>query len=88
MKMNKNLLHLVFGACLLAILFVSCETEFVSLDSDVLNNNNATNFDSNSERFDIKAYTKLLDPIQTSNLPIYSLGVYNDPFMGKQPLVS
>lgn len=83
MKMNKNLLHLVFGACLLAILFVSCETEFVSLDSDVLNNNNATNFDNNSERFDIKAYTKLLDPIQTSNLPIYSLGVYNDPFYGQ-----
>ncbi|MGF1556795.1 DUF4270 domain-containing protein [Paucihalobacter sp.] len=81
--MNKNLLHLIFGACLLAILFVSCETEFVSLDSDVLNNNNATNFGNNSERFNIKAYTKLLGPIQTSNLPIYSLGVYSDPFYGQ-----
>lgn len=83
MKLNKNLLTLIFGLCVLAVMFVSCETEFVSLESDVLNNNNATNFDNNSNRFNVKAYTKLLDPIQTSNLPIYSLGVYNDPFYGK-----
>lgn len=83
MKMNKNLLKFGFGACLLAILFVSCETEFVSLESDVINNDIATNFNNSSQRFNLKAYTKLLDPVQTNNLPLYALGNYNDPFYGK-----
>lgn len=83
MKFKKyfSIHAIVFTVILLMIL--GCEKEFVSIDSDVVNNNIATNFNNNSQRFNIKAYTKVLDPIQTSNLPIYALGVYNDPVYGQ-----
>ena len=83
MKFKKyfSIHAIVFTVIILTIL--GCEKEFVSIDSDVVNNNIATNFNNNSQRFNIKAYTKVLDPVQTSNLPIYALGVYNDPVYGQ-----
>lgn len=83
MKFKKyfSIHSIVFTVIILTIL--GCEKEFVSIDSDVVNNNIATNFNNNSQRFNIKAYTKVLDPVQTSNLPIYALGVYNDPVYGQ-----
>lgn len=83
MKINKNLLRPIFGLGLLTLILVSCEKDFVSLDSDVVNNDIATNFGNGSQRFNVKTYTKVLGPVQTSNLPLYGLGVFEDPFYGK-----
>jgi hypothetical protein len=83
MKFNKNFSIHLFTLSAILFMVLGCEKEFVSLDSDVVNNNVASNFNNNSERFNVKAYTKILDPVQTSNLPIYALGVYNDPVYGQ-----
>ncbi|TPV34726.1 DUF4270 domain-containing protein [Paucihalobacter ruber] len=83
MKFNKNFSIHLFVLSVILLMALGCEKEFISLDSDVVNNNVATNFNNNSQRFNVKAYTKKLDPVQTSNLPIYALGVYNDPVYGK-----
>lgn len=83
MKSFKSFFLQLFVIVILVAALNSCEKEFVSLDSDVVNNNIATNFSTNNQRYDIKAYTRVLDPVQTSNLPIYALGVYNDPVYGQ-----
>ena len=80
-KIYNSIHSIVYAAIIL--MFFGCEKEFVSIDSDVVNNNVATNFNNNSQRFNVKAYTRVLDPVQTSNLPIYALGVYNDPVYGQ-----
>ncbi len=62
--------------------FIACDKDFASLDSDIINNDNATHFNTSSIKFNVTAYNKKLDPIQTNNLPINYLGVYNDPIYG------
>ena len=62
--------------------FIACDKDFVSLDSDIINNDNATHFITESMKFDVVTYTKKLDLVQTNNLPIYQLGVFNDAVYG------
>ncbi|MFK7782505.1 DUF4270 domain-containing protein [Psychroserpens sp.] len=64
---------------LLTSIFIACDKDFATIESDIVNNNNATNFDVLSRDFDVIAYTKPLPPVQTNALPINLLGVYNDP---------
>jgi hypothetical protein len=62
--------------------FIACDKDFASLDSDIINNDNASHFDTDAMRFDVVTYNKKLDPVQTNNLPINLLGIYNDPLYG------
>ncbi|WP_431133425.1 DUF4270 domain-containing protein [Psychroserpens mesophilus] len=68
---------------LLTTVFIACDKDFATIESDIVNSNNATNFDALSRDFDVIAYTKALPPVQTSTLPINLLGVYNDPVYGQ-----
>jgi len=63
--------------------FIACDKDFSTIESDIVNNENATNFDGDSRNFDVIAYTNPLHPVQTNNLPINLLGVYNDPVYGQ-----
>ncbi len=74
----KNLAALI----LLVSSFIACDKDFANIDSDIINNDNASHFGVNSRDFDVIAYTKTLDPVQTNNLPLNLLGVYNDPNYG------
>lgn len=67
---------------ILISLFAACDKDFASIDSDIINNDNAAHFDTNSMRFNVVTYNKKLDPVQTNNLPINLLGIYNDPVYG------
>ena len=62
--------------------FIACDKDFASLDSDIINNDNATHFDSDAMRFDVVTYNQKLDPVQTNGLPVNFLGIYNDPVYG------
>ncbi|MGB3606760.1 MAG: DUF4270 domain-containing protein [Psychroserpens sp.] len=64
---------------LLISLFIACDKDFADIESDIINNDNASHFDTNTEDYEVIAYTKLLDPVQTSNLPVNILGVYKNP---------
>ncbi|WP_425076619.1 DUF4270 domain-containing protein [Psychroserpens sp. S379A] len=68
---------------LLTSLFIACDKDFATIESDIINNNTATSFDVLSRDFDVIAYTKPLEPVQTNSLPINSLGVYNDAVYGQ-----
>jgi len=62
--------------------FIACDKDFANIDSDIINNDNASHFDTNSEIFEVIAYTNALDPVQSNNLPVNMFGVYDDPNYG------
>ncbi|WP_353777350.1 DUF4270 family protein [Winogradskyella sp. 3972H.M.0a.05] len=64
--------------------FIACDKDFASLDSDIINSGNASNFNTERAvyRDDVIAYTKKLGPAQTNTMPINPLGFYNDPVYG------
>lgn len=67
---------------LLVSSFIACDKDFADIDSAIINNDNTTHFGVTTRDFDLIAYTKALEPVQTNNLPLNYLGVYNDPNYG------
>jgi hypothetical protein len=79
MKRNKFALQiLVFG--LIVISFIACDKEFTSINSDVITDENATNFDIFSKKYDVISYTEALGPVQTNDLGLNTFGVYDDVY--------
>ncbi len=75
----KNLAILV----IITSLFIGCDKDFSTIESDIVNKDNATNFEALSMNFDVISYTKPLLPVQTNALPVNLLGVYSDPIYGQ-----
>ena len=60
--------------------FVSCDKDFNSLGSDLIDGNHFV-----LERYPVQnltAYSKATGPVQSNNLPINALGIYKDPYFG------
>ncbi len=64
----------------LSIVVISCEEDFNSVGSDIIGDPNF-NFDL-YDQGGVIAYSRRTNPVQTNNLPVYQLGVYNDPVYG------
>lgn len=79
MKNKKTALKNLFILAVLMTVFIACDKDFVSLDSDISGQNNFEVADIN---YDVIAYTKKLDPIQTNNLPSNLFGFYKDLVYG------
>ncbi|MFD2916756.1 DUF4270 domain-containing protein [Psychroserpens luteus] len=79
MKKRKIALRHLALLTILLCSFIACDKDFANIDSDIINNDNATHFDTNARLFDVIAYTKALDPVQTNALPVNLLGIYKDP---------
>ena len=60
--------------------FVSCDKDFNSIGSNVIGQDNFE-FD-NKDDVTLVAYTHETGPVQTNNLPLKALGIYEDPFFG------
>lgn len=71
----KNLSILV----VLVTTFIACDKDFVSLDSDISGQNN---FGVGDQKYEVIAYNKKLNPVQTNNLPANLLGFYKDQTYG------
>lgn len=63
----------------LTTLFIACDKDYVSLDSDISGQNN---FGMSNTKYEVTAYTKKLNPVQTNGLPSNLLGYYNDLVYG------
>lgn len=83
MKNNKIALRNLMILVILTSFFIACDKDFATIESDIVTNDNATNFEGLSREFDVISYTKALPPVQTSGLPVSLLGVYNDPIYGQ-----
>lgn len=62
--------------------FIACDKDFTTLDSDIINNENATTFNIKDSIFNIVAYTKPLGPVQTNNVGLSQIGTYEDEAFG------
>lgn len=78
----KNIKSIIKNIAFLAVLttaIIACENDFASVGSDIIGGDN---FNTTSETFPIITYNQPLSPVQTSGLPNYLLGYYNDPVYG------
>ena len=76
----KNMLPKLMAILVVIVVFASCEEDFNTIGSDIVDQN------FTSELFDegtVVSYSRKLLPVQTSALPAYQLGVYNDPVYGE-----
>lgn len=63
-------------------MFIACDKDFNTIDSDVLGKDNA-NFNTNNSDIQILAYNKKLEALQINGLSSNLLGVFNDPAFGE-----
>ncbi len=75
-------LHINIFIILLIVVF-SCEKDFASFDSEVINSDNAINFSTNSLDYNLTTKSEMVNPVQTNNLPSFLLGSYNHPQFGR-----
>ena len=68
---------------LIALIIISCEKDFASFDSEVINSDNAINFSTNSVEYTLTSRSEMVNPVQTNNLPSFLLGSYNHPQFGR-----
>ena len=68
---------------LVALIITSCEKDFASFDSGVINSDNAINFSTNSVEYSLTSRSEMVNPVQTNNLPSFLLGSYNHPQFGR-----
>ena len=68
---------------LVALIITSCEKDFASFDSEVINSDNAINFSTNSVEYTLTSRSEMVNPVQTNNLPSFLLGSYNHPQFGR-----
>ena len=74
MKKHITVIFLVF-----TMVFISCDQDFNTIGSDLVGDEH---FDFNSHEAQLKAYSVKTNEVQTNNLPINPLGIYNNPYFG------
>jgi len=79
MKM-KYILPRIGAILLIIIALASCEEDFSNINTDIIDQNFNTELDSSRT---VIAYSKKVNAVQSNRLPVYQLGVYNDPVYGK-----
>lgn len=76
----KNVLIKITVIVTVVFTIVSCDDDFNSVGSEVIGD---VNFQDNEYNAVPVAYSKRFERVQTSGLPNYLLGVYNDPIYGQ-----
>lgn len=74
MKKHITVIFLVF-----TMVFISCDQDFNTIGSDLVGDEH---FDFSSHEVQLKAYSVKTNEVQTNNLPINPLGIYNNPYFG------
>ena len=77
---NKKFALQISSLSLIILSFIACDKDFATLESDIINDDVATNFDIISEQYDVISYTDVLEPVQTNSLALNSLGIYDDVY--------
>ena len=82
MKKTNIILKNIAFTVLILVGFIACDKDFASLDSDVINPDNATNFSTDFEEYPVITYNKNIGPIRTNGLSSYLIGYNYDPVFG------
>lgn len=65
---------------LLVTFLISCEEDLTTIGAEVIG---GEPFTTDKAVFDVFAYNSKIEAVRTNQLPIYQLGVYDDPIYGK-----
>ena len=76
-----NIKHFALISLVLLVL-TSCDKEYASLDTDIINNENADNFSTDNLDYPVITYTKKYSPFSSSQLSSNILGYYNNSHFG------
>ncbi|HEU4791595.1 MAG TPA: DUF4270 domain-containing protein [Flavobacterium sp.] len=77
--MLKNSFFKTIPFLLFIVLFNSCDKEFNVVGEDIIGDNS---FDIQKSEYPVVAYNQKLGPIQSNNLDVNPLGIYNNPSFG------
>jgi len=75
---NLNFIRIL----ILLLVLSSCEKDFASFDSGVINSENAINFSTNNVEYTLTNRSEKINPVQTNNLPSFLIGSYKHPQYG------
>ena len=76
-----NIKHFALISLVLLVL-TSCDKEYASIDTDIINNENADNFSTDNLDYPVITYTKNYSPFSASQLSSNILGYYNHSIFG------
>ncbi len=78
---NKLAFKFFFITVIIGVLFASCDKDFNDIGTDVIGDNH---FDfENITTSSVVAFNQATNIVQSNNLPVNSLGIYNNPVFGK-----
>ena len=69
-----------FAGILLVVVLVSCEKDLTTIGAGVIG---GEPFTTSKRVYSVFAYNKKIKAVRTNKLPIYQLGIFNDPIYGK-----
>jgi hypothetical protein len=69
----------VLTGFLLVVAFVSCEEDLTTIGAEVIG---GEPFITDKAIYDVFAYNKKIEAVRTNKLPLYQLGIFNDPVYG------
>ena len=74
-----NSLKSVVVFCLILCSVIACETDFDDIGVELIDNNL---FNTDEMDFDVISYSVNVDSSRVDNIPLYNLGIFNDPNFG------
>lgn len=77
---DKSVISRFLGMFLILAVLFSCEQDLTTVGAGVVGNDP---FATGREVYDVFAYNKNIEAVQSNKLPIYQIGTYNDPVYGK-----
>lgn len=80
MNFHKKLIFPALAGIIMLGSLLSCEEDPTTLGDGVIS---GKPFEANKKSYDVFAFNKKINSVQTNNLPIYQLGTFNDPVYGK-----
>ncbi len=75
----RGIVPVLFGTFLL-LTHISCDEDVTTIGNGVIDGNP---FVSDKAVYDVFAYNKNIVAVQTNKLPVYQIGVFNDPIYGR-----
>ena len=79
MNFFKRIYISAFAGLLIVAAFVSCEQDLTSIGSGVIGEEP---FVTNKAEFDVFAFNRNIEAVQTNQLPVYQVGTFEDPIYG------
>ncbi len=76
MSFFKRFKFPVLAGFLLVVAFVSCEEDITTIGAEVIG---GEPFITDKAVYDVFAYNKKIEAVRTNKLPLYQLGIFNDP---------